>query len=63
MGIFGNLSDTLSSLGSAFKSLLRIPFEQDENYVKALFVGSVVFAKDSVLAISNSLGSILASLK
>jgi hypothetical protein len=63
MGIFGNLSDTLGNLATAFKSLIRIPFENDENKVRAVLVGSVVFVKDSVSAISGSVGSIIDSLR
>jgi len=63
MGIFGNLSDTISNLATAFKSLIRIPFENDENKVRAVLVGSVVFVKDSVSAISCSVGSIIDSLR
>ena len=63
MGIFGNLSDTLGNLATAFKSLIRIPFENDENKVRAVLVGSFVFVKDSVSAISGSVGSIIDSLR
>jgi hypothetical protein len=63
MGIFGNLSDTLGNLATAFKSLIRIPFENDENKVRAVLVGSVVFVKDSVSAISGSVGSIIDTLR
>jgi len=63
MGIFGNLLDTLGNLATAFKSLIRIPFENDENKVRAVLVGSVVFVKDSVSAISGSVGSIIDSLR
>lgn len=63
MGIFGNLSDTLGNLASAVKSLIQRPFDRDENKVKAVLFGSIVFIKDSVMAISGSLGSIVESLR
>lgn len=43
--------------------MIRIPFDRDENKLRAVFVGSVVFVKDSVSAISGSVGSILDSLR
>jgi len=63
MGIFGNLSDTIGNLATAFKSLIHRPFESDENKVKAVLVGTIVFFKDSVSTISGSVGSILDSLR
>ena len=63
MGIFGNLSDTLGNLASAFKSLISRPFDSDENKVKAILVGSLVFMKNSLSAVSGSVGSILDTLR
>jgi hypothetical protein len=63
MGIFGNLSDTLGNLANAFKSLISRPFDSDENKVKAILVGSLVFMKNSVSAVSGSVGSILDTLR
>lgn len=63
MGIFGNLSDTLQNITSAFKSLIYRPFDTDENKIKAVFVGSLVFVKDSVSALSGSVVSVLDTLR
>jgi hypothetical protein len=63
MGIFGNLSDTLQNLTTAFRSLIYRPFDTDENKIKAVVVGSLVFMKDSVFALSGSVVSILDTLK
>ena len=63
MGIFGNLSDTLGNLANAFKSLISRPFDSDENKVKAILVGGLVFMKNSVSAVSGSVGSILDTLR
>lgn len=59
MGIFGNLSDTIGNLATAFKSLIQRPFDRDENKVKAVLVGGIVFIKDSAVAITGSLTSIV----
>lgn len=63
MGIFGNLSDTLSNLTTAFKSLIYRPFDTDENKLKAVVFGSLVFMKDSISVLSGSVVSILDTLK
>jgi hypothetical protein len=63
MGIFGNISDTIGNLASAFKSLIYRPFDSEENKVKAIILGSIVFMKDSVVAVSGSLSSILDTLR
>lgn len=63
MGIFGNLSDTLQNITTAFNSLIYRPFDTDENKIKAVIFGSVVFVKDSISAVSGSVGSILETLK
>jgi len=63
MGIVGNLSDTLQNITSAFKSLIYRPFDSDENKIKAVVFGSLVFMKDSVSALSGSVISFLDTLK
>jgi len=63
MGLFGNISDTLNNLTSAFKILVQRPFQQQDNKLKAVVVGSLVFVKDSVSAISGSVTSVFESLK
>jgi len=63
MGIFGNLSDTLQNITSAFKSLIYRPFDSDENKIKAVVFGSLVFMKETVSSVSGSVVSILDTLK
>ena len=63
MGIFGNISETIGSLSQAFKHLIYRPFDRNENTAKAFVVGSLVFCKDAVGALSGSVGSVAASLK
>jgi hypothetical protein len=63
MGIFGNISDTLGSLVSAFKSLVHRPFETEDNRVKAVLFGSLVSMKEAIMAVSGSVGSVLDSLR
>ena len=63
MGIFGNLSDTLQNITSAFKSLIYRPFDSDENKIKAVVFGSLVFMKETVSSVSGSVASILDTLK
>ncbi len=63
MGIFGNLSDTLQNITTAFKSLIYRPFDTEENKIKAVVFGSLVFVKDSVSALSGSVVSVLDTLR
>lgn len=63
MGIFGNISDTLGSITTAFRSLVTRQFDSDENKIKAILFGGIVFMKDSVVAISGSVGSVFDSLR
>ena len=63
MGIFGNLSDTLQNITTAFKSLIYRPFDTDENKIKAVVFGSLVFMKEAVSSVSGSIVSILDALK
>ena len=60
MGLFGSISTTITGISTAFKSLIQRPFitYHEENTVKAILLGSVVFFKDSLYAISGSVGSI-----
>jgi hypothetical protein len=63
MGIFGNLSDTLQNITTAFRSFIYRPFDTDENKIKAVVFGSLIFMKDSVSALSGSVVSVLDTLK
>lgn len=63
MGLFGNISDTLSNLSYAFKTLVSRPFYHNENKLKALVVGSLIFVKDSVSALSSSVVGVFDTFK
>jgi hypothetical protein len=60
MGLFGSISTTITGISTAFKSLIQRPFVtyHEENTLKAILLGSVVFVKDSLYVISDSVGSI-----
>ena len=63
MGLFGNISDTLSNLTYAFKTLVQRPFYEDENKVKAVGLGSLVFVSDSLGALAGSIEQVYGSFK
>ena len=65
MGLFGSLSTTITGISTAFTSFVKRPFitYQQENPIKAIFIGTAVFVKDSLYVISDSFGSIYSSVK
>lgn len=65
MGLFGSISTTITGISTAFKSLIQRPFitYHEENTLKAIFLGSAVFVKDSLYVISGSVGSIYDTLR
>lgn len=65
MGLFGSISTTITGISTAFKSLIQRPFVtyHEENALKAILLGTVFFFKDSISAISGSVGSILDTFK
>ena len=62
MGIFGNIGETLSNFKHAFKGLIYKPL-QDEIIFFGIAKGSAFFVKESLYAITGSVGSIFSSLK
>ena len=65
MGLFGSISTTITGISTALKSLIQRPFMtyHEENTIKAILLGSVVFVKDSLYVISGSVGSIYDTLR
>jgi len=65
MGLFGSISTTITGISSAFKNLITRPFVtfHQENTLKAIVLGSVIFVKDSLWYISGSFGSIFDTLR
>lgn len=63
MGVFGNLSDTVSNISTAFKQLILRPFDPEQNKFKAVLVGSLLFFKDSSAAMFGAFSGVLGSLK
>ena len=65
MGLFGSISTTVAGISTAFKSLIQRPFitYHQENTVKAILLGSVVFVKDSLWVLSGSVSSVYETLR
>ena len=65
MGLFGSISTTVAGISTAFKNMIHRPFilDNNENTVKAILLGSVVFVKDSIWVISGSVSSIYETLR
>lgn len=62
MGLFGNISESLSSLSNAIESLVYHPFHED-NFLKGVAIGGAIFVKQSISAITGPVQSILKSVK
>ena len=60
MGLFGSISTTVAGISTAFREMIHRPFitNNNENTIKAIFLGSVVFVKDSIWVISGSVASV-----
>ena len=65
MGLFGSISTTITGISSAIQTLIKRPFVtyNQESTFRAIFVGSIVLAKESVYAIGSSITGIYESLK
>jgi hypothetical protein len=50
MGLFGNISESLSNLSNAIESLVYHPFHED-NIFKGIAIGGAIFVKQSIAAI------------
>lgn len=61
MGFFGNLSESYRNLSNAVESLWYIP-QHDENILKGVLVGSAIFVKSSLTAVTGPVKSIAESL-
>lgn len=62
MGLFGNLSESINDLSSAIESLMYHPIN-DENFLKGVAVGSVVFVKKSLTAVTKIPVAIFGSMR
>ena len=62
MGLFGNISESLSSLSNAIESLVYHPFHED-TFLKGVAIGGAIFVKQSISAITGPVQSILESFK
>ena len=65
MGLFGSISTTITGISTALKSLIQRPFitYHEENTLKAILLGSVVFVKDSLYVVSGSVGSVYSTFR
>jgi hypothetical protein len=62
MGLFGSISESLGNLSSAVESLVYHP-SHDENVVRGTAIGLMVFAKETVVAVTNPFWSFYESMK
>lgn len=62
MGLFGNISESLSSLSNAIESLVYHPFHED-TFLKGVAIGGAIFVKQSISAITGPVQSIFESFK
>jgi|APSaa5957512535_1039671.scaffolds.fasta_scaffold453573_2 hypothetical protein len=52
MGLFGNISESLSSLSNAIESLVYHPLHAD-NVLEGVAIGGAIFVKQSLSAITG----------
>ena len=62
MGLFGNLTESISNLSNAIESLVYHPFKED-NIFKGVAIGGAIFVKQSISAVTQPVYSIFESLK
>ena len=62
MGLFGNISESLSDLTLAFESLWNNPFH-DDSLFKGISMGGAFVIQKLVSAVSNPILSVFKSLK
>jgi hypothetical protein len=62
MGLFGNISESISNLSNAIESLIYHPFNE-ENVLKGIMIGGAIFVKQSLTAITIPIFSVYESFK
>lgn len=62
MGLFGTISGTISDLTKALKTFVNRPLHED-NKIQAMVTGSVYLIKDTILALTNSVGDIICQVR
>eukprot|EP00352_Strombidinopsis_acuminata_P008283 CAMPEP_0176373410 /NCGR_PEP_ID=MMETSP0126-20121128/26016_1 /TAXON_ID=141414 ORGANISM="Strombidinopsis acuminatum, Strain SPMC142" /NCGR_SAMPLE_ID=MMETSP0126 /ASSEMBLY_ACC=CAM_ASM_000229 /LENGTH=113 /DNA_ID=CAMNT_0017733531 /DNA_START=45 /DNA_END=386 /DNA_ORIENTATION=- len=62
MGLFGTISGTISDLTKALKTFVNRPLHED-NKVQAMISGSVYLIKDTIVALTNSVGDIFCQVR
>lgn len=61
MGLFGNISESLNNLSNAIEQLVYHPLN-DDDIVKGVAVGSVLFLRQSISAVTGPINSFLESI-
>lgn len=61
MGLFGNISESLSNLSNAIEQLVYHPLH-DENLVKGMAVGGALFLRQSISAVTGPIKAVLESI-
>mmetsp|Transcript_11922 Transcript_11922/g.18389 ORF Transcript_11922/g.18389 Transcript_11922/m.18389 type:complete len:124 (+) Transcript_11922:1576-1947(+) len=62
MGLFGNISESLSKLSNAFESLAYHPFNED-NVFKGILIGSAIFVKGVLTSFTGPVQNVFATFK
>lgn len=61
MGLFGNISESLNNLSNAIEQLVYHPL-YDDNIVKGVAVGSALFLRQSISAVTGPINAFLESI-